>query len=331
MNKILTVSVASYNVEKYIQNTLESCLVPEIIDDIEVLIIDDGGKDKTVELATPYAQKYPDTFRIIHKENGGYGTTVNLAVQLAQGKYFRLLDGDDWFDKKGLRKLVQVLKETDADALFTQMYQEYPDREVLAEDAWKDLAGKSMRMSQIPHDVWAGMWEFTVRTQILKDHQFLLPSKTLYTDHIFLMYPIPYIQKVEFLEFPLYCYRLGYDEQSVSASSRLKHLDEILKVSEILSNYYHDVCRNSDNKHYALERARFCYMEAYRALLLLPCSVASMKAVKAFDENLRKIDTEVYEAAAAGVGSKSLRLMRSTGYYGYFAVKLKYYLRKKLK
>ena len=96
MDKILTVSVAAYNVEKFIRNTLDSCIAEEIMTDLEVLVVDDGATDATAEIVREYEDKYPQTFRLIHKENGGYGTTVNRSMQEASGKYFRLLDGDDW-------------------------------------------------------------------------------------------------------------------------------------------------------------------------------------------------------------------------------------------
>ena len=95
MDKILTVSVAAYNVEKFIRNTLDSCIAEEIMTDLEVLVVDDGATDATAEIVREYEDKYPQTFRLIHKENGGYGTTVNRSMQEASGKYFRLLDGED--------------------------------------------------------------------------------------------------------------------------------------------------------------------------------------------------------------------------------------------
>lgn len=110
MEKLLTVSVAAYKVEKYIKNTLESCVIPEIMEALEVLVIVDGVCDRTPDIAEEYEKKYPDTFRVIIKENGGYGTTVNYGVKEAKGKFFKLLDGDDTFDREGLIDLVNFLK-----------------------------------------------------------------------------------------------------------------------------------------------------------------------------------------------------------------------------
>ena len=98
MNKTLTVSIASYNVEKFLRETLDSLCSPDIIEDIEVIIVNDGSKDSTVSIAREYVKKYPESFILIDKENGGYGSTINSSLSIANGKYFRILDGDDWVD-----------------------------------------------------------------------------------------------------------------------------------------------------------------------------------------------------------------------------------------
>ena len=97
MKKKLTVSIAAYQVEKYIRKTLSSFIEDGIRDQVEVLIIDDGGHDGTLRIAKEYAARYPDTFFPIHKENGGWGSTVNCGIENAHGEHFKLLDGDDYF------------------------------------------------------------------------------------------------------------------------------------------------------------------------------------------------------------------------------------------
>ena len=105
MSKILTISVAAYNVENYISNTLESLLVDDI-DDIEILVEDDGGIDNTANIVKEYEEKYPNVVKLIHKENGGYGSTINKSLEIATGKYFKQLDGDDWYDSNNFKKFL---------------------------------------------------------------------------------------------------------------------------------------------------------------------------------------------------------------------------------
>ena len=85
MEKLLSVSIAAYNVEGYLKKALESLAVPEVLDRLEVIIVNDGSKDGTLSVAKEYVERYPNTFRLIDKENGGYGSTVNASLSVAQG------------------------------------------------------------------------------------------------------------------------------------------------------------------------------------------------------------------------------------------------------
>ena len=118
--KLLTVSIAAYNVEAYLTETLESLAVPEILDELEVLVIDDGSTDSTGEIARKYAEKYPGTFHLISKENGGYGSTINRGLTEASGRYFKQLDGDDSFSED-LADFIRLLRERSEDLIITRV------------------------------------------------------------------------------------------------------------------------------------------------------------------------------------------------------------------
>ena len=89
VEKTLSISIAAYNVEEFLKNTLDSLVAPEIMDDIEVLIIDDGSKDNTAAIGKEFVDKYPNSFKVISKPNGGYGSTINAAIDAATGQYFK--------------------------------------------------------------------------------------------------------------------------------------------------------------------------------------------------------------------------------------------------
>ena len=88
MEKTLSISIAAYNVEKFLKNTLASLVAPEIMDDIEVLIVDDGSKDNTATIGKEFEEKYPNSFKVISKPNGGYGSTINAAMGCGYRKVF---------------------------------------------------------------------------------------------------------------------------------------------------------------------------------------------------------------------------------------------------
>ena len=100
MAKILTVVIPTYNMEKYLDRCLTSLIVTnnDLLERLEVIVVIDGAKDRSSEIAHSYQIRYPQTFIVIDKENGNYGSCVNRGVAEATGKYIKILDADDWFD-----------------------------------------------------------------------------------------------------------------------------------------------------------------------------------------------------------------------------------------
>ena len=118
MDKILTISVAAYNVEKYIGTLIESVIGSQAAGKIEIIVVDDGSKDKTSDIVKTYCNKC-DSVRLVTKENGGYGSTINRALEIAEGKYFRLLDGDDVVQTENMDEYIQYLEDCDSDIVLT--------------------------------------------------------------------------------------------------------------------------------------------------------------------------------------------------------------------
>jgi len=115
--KVLTVLVPTYNVEKYLRRCLDSLLLPEVLEEIEVLVVNDGSKDGSADIARAYEKKYPQTVVFVDKENGGHGSTINVGIEKAQGTYFKVLDSDDWVNIGDFIEFVKRLKEETADAV----------------------------------------------------------------------------------------------------------------------------------------------------------------------------------------------------------------------
>lgn len=254
MEKILTISIAAYNVEKYIEKTLNSLIVPEIMDELEVIIVDDGSRDKTAEIAREYVNKYPDTFVLLNKENGGYGSTINASIKVARGKYYKLLDGDDWFEKEGLKKIISYLKKQETDIIFskyTLCYEDGRQSEIVEE---YDIYDKVFSVSEI--DRFA-MHAICVKTSILKKPLLHINEHCFYTDYEFCVKAISRSQTVIAVPINVYCYRLGREGQSVSASSIIKHIDNHELVTKTIIDL---VYRNNDMpglKKKANELARY--------------------------------------------------------------------------
>ena len=119
MSKTLTIAVPMYRVETYIDECLASLAIPEAEEDLEVLIVNDGSTDSSRARAARYEARWPGVFRIVDKENGGHGSAVNRGVREASGRYFKVVDGDDYVDRDGLLRLITFLKKCGADMVLT--------------------------------------------------------------------------------------------------------------------------------------------------------------------------------------------------------------------
>ena len=119
MEKILSIVIPTYNMEKYLRHCLDSLLIDEGLDDVEVLVINDGSKDSSLAIAQEYESKYPLTFRVIDKENGNYGSCINRGLKEATGKYIKVLDADDSFNTEAFHEYISVLKNIDVDLFLT--------------------------------------------------------------------------------------------------------------------------------------------------------------------------------------------------------------------
>ena len=99
--KLLSIAIPCYNSEAYMENCIKSLLPGG--DEVEILVIDDGSKDRTAEIADEYQEKYPGIVRAIHQPNLGHGGAVNTGIHHAQGLYFQVVDSDDWVHEETVR------------------------------------------------------------------------------------------------------------------------------------------------------------------------------------------------------------------------------------
>ena len=328
MSKILTISIASYNVAAYLRGTLDSLIDPRIMEDLEVLIVNDGSRDETAAIAREYEARFPGTFRLIDKENGGYGTTVNASMKEARGRYFKLLDGDDWYRTEGLVKLVGFLRTCEADLVLTKRTEVVDEtgEEFPSTARWVSLYGKKYnRMTVDLADLEPfiyGMWVAAYRTSMLREHPFTLPAHQLYTDRLYVCYPLPWIRTVAFLTTEVYRYRIGREEQSVSNASRMKHIDDLENGFDILLDWYRDLPEiPAVNDEFLKLRIARHYNGLLEILIMLPASRANMKKIREIDRKIKEISPALYKVC--GQENRMLRSFRRFGYHLYWLRKLK--------
>ena len=319
MDKLLTVSIASYNVEKKKKKTLDSCIIPEILDDLEIIIEDDGSTDGTAALAQKYVDKFPNTFRLIRKQNGGYGSTVNRSIKEATGKYFKLLDGDDWFDHDGLIELIDQLKTTDSDLYLNRYYSVIDGtwESALCESTWDSYEGGTFSIDQIKCELPIGIWNTTVRTEAIRKSTYQLPEHMFYTDQLFVIRFMPFIKTITFSKTPVYCYRIGRDGQTVSKESRIKNYKNFLFVfREGLNLYKNTVAISPDNRHMMCSRNSTYFYRALCSILLMGPSKERYKEMLELKNHCRNLAPDVYQHAVKI--SKKVKMLHYTAFLAYW-------------
>lgn len=236
MNKILTIAIPAYNMERYLHKCLDSLIIDDIslLEEVEVIVINDGSKDTTSKIAHEFQNKYPTIFRVIDKENGNYGSCLNRAFKEAHGLYFKTLDADDWFDKENFQKYISVLKKnTSLDAIFTPFSYNYVDGRPNRKRTFNGAIFNEITQIDINDFVqnsWPyGIHSLTVKSDILKEH---VEQQTgiSYTDIEFCLYSAPYINNVMYVDVDLYQYSIGRDGQTVSFSSYLKNFGNVIRI-----------------------------------------------------------------------------------------------------
>ena len=238
MNKTLTISIAGYNIEKYIEQVVDSLLVEEILDDLEILIINDGSKDRTAEIGARYQELYPNSVKVINKENGGWGSTVNEGMKLATGKYFKLLDGDDWYYSENLVEFITFLKKVDVDMVLSA-FGMYDDelRKVYALKEMPFETNKKYEFEKVANVCDIQMHGFAVSREVLKKANIHIVDHCFYTDTQFVAELCANVDSMMYFNKPIYCYRLGREGQSVSPSGLLKHMGDNCRVAKELLEY----------------------------------------------------------------------------------------------
>ena len=109
--KLLSIIVPAYNMEAYISQCIDSVLRTPSLAAVEIVVVNDGSKDRTSRIAHQYADRFSDTVRVIDKPNGNYGSTINAALPMVRGEYVKILDADDSFDGSRVADFLAFLRK----------------------------------------------------------------------------------------------------------------------------------------------------------------------------------------------------------------------------
>ena len=126
-DKLLTIVVPTYNISEYIEKCINSFLEvnEKYYKDFEVIVVNDGSTDNSVQVVENLIINSNMDLRIISKENGGHGSTINVGIAEAKGKYFKVIDGDDWIDISSFETLLEKLKTIDVDMVISNYTEQH--------------------------------------------------------------------------------------------------------------------------------------------------------------------------------------------------------------
>lgn len=317
-NKILTVSVAAYNLEKLIEDNLKSFVSSEVNDLIEVIVTDDGSKDKTSEIVERYAREYPDTILLVKQENTGAGSTVNSGLRHASGKYFKMVDGDDWVETSNLNILVKKLKKIEADMVITN-YETYDDsaKKIIGSTKFQIETEKELEFKEICKNLSLDMHNVIYKTSILKDNNIVLDNG-FYTDMEYLLLPIPFVKKVVYYDMNIYVYRIAREGQSVSLPSMQRNINMHHLVLKRLIKYYED--NKNDLPHnvrnYITNRLGDMADTELMTLLTFENNNLQKDKIKDFFNEIKLSSMDIYDKFKRGKKEKML-LFSNFGLYNF--------------
>ena len=218
MGKLLSICIPSYNMEEYLSRCVDSMLVDEVLDRLEIIIVNDGSKDGTLAIANSYKQRYPQSVVVIDKPNGHYGSCVNASLKIATGKYFRIVDADDWVDRQSLVALVHKLENLDVDCVCTKFSFIFHDNKKQVKEIEVSF-DKVLDMNQfvVPENAMH-MHCLTYSLDLIKRIGYTQTEGICYTDMEYVYFMLSCARNIYFMDASLYQYNFDRDGQSMDNS-----------------------------------------------------------------------------------------------------------------
>lgn len=279
----VSVIVPAYNAESYLSKCLDS-LVNQTLQDIEIIAIDDGSKDSTLNIMNDYAARYPGKFVIRHKENGGQGIARNIGLTLASGEYISFLDSDDYYDVTRLEKLYNCAIESGADFVgcgFTEVTIKGETEEV-TEEYVGNRPCKDSRDMLIHRALVNPMLNFYKR-EVLVDHDVTYTEGYIYEDTAFWAKAIPHIKKPVYLE-----ESLGYHTIHDNSTMTIVKANRVRNIFPVLTDAIQYYKEHGAYEKYRNEIDYFC-------IRILLCSSVERISQVASRKERKELVNETYE------------------------------------
>lgn len=298
--KLLTVIVPSYNMEAYLPRCLGSLVVDSaMMEKLEVLVVNDGSKDRTSEIAHGFEDRDPGTFRVIDKENGNYGSCVNRGLDEAAGFYVKVLDADDYVDTGAFAAYLEVLDEersrgdVAADLVITDFAKVDPDGRVIGRSCF-GLTEKSETLRDKPAESdWMAVQSVTYRTENLKRMGYCQTEGCSYTDTEWVLEPLSAVRRLRYVPRLTTYYLVGRAGQTMEDATFARNFGQVIRVVESLASRYDKRLREAvpGARDYYRREILSLIGNVYASLLFGHKSHPVCADVAAFDDYLCDFDS----------------------------------------
>ena len=242
--KILSFVIPAYNSERFLDICIPSMLVPEVLNKLEIIVVNDGSTDTTETIAKKYYNQYPDVVKVISQENKGHGGALNTGRAVAQGNYIKVIDADDWLETQNLPTFIQLLEHCNSDVVLTHHHTiDISTGEI---KNWKTYVGEFGRCYTFD-EIMANWRNFdrslnlhgiTYRTAFYQEFGIPLSEHVFYEDYEYATFPCCHAKSVTPFDLFLYDYRIGDVNQSVSEYNQLKRISHIESVLNRMIDEY---------------------------------------------------------------------------------------------
>lgn len=310
--KALTVCVPCFNSASTLRRTLDSLLGVSRVDELEVLVVDDGSTDRTAEIGREYVTRFPNSVMMVSKPNGGHGSGINQGITRASGRYLRIVDSDDWVDAAGLDSELAYIH--DLKELPDVIYTPYHIVDQLSGDSRCWPVSDKIEYERLytfdelakhvgPENFYFTMHGSSFRTDLLRALKLKLREHSFYTDSEFVLKLIPQIQTAVFLPDPVYRYLQGEAGQSVAPASFVRHYsDHETIVRELIE--YEQATDMSESKREHLRCLLYEHLATnYRILFEFDSDLErGLLRAKCFDQWLKENGPLYYDWAGDNIG-----------------------------
>lgn len=315
--KLISVIVASYNIEQYLPRCLDS-LLAQTYSPLEIVVVDDGSTDKTPEICDRYAGEN-ENIKVLHRENGGLSAARNSGLELASGDFIGFVDGDDWVEPSMYEEMLKACLRAGAQ-IATCSYREIGEGardleptgdcvELSMEEALELFVyGKSR------YHIFNSVWSKLFKREIIRDIRFAEGKSS--EDIMYTTWALTRASKCVVLDVPYYNYMI--DRSGSIMNVRLEERrfqDEIPFWKEQIGYLYglgfQDLAKKASYRFY---RRMLTYYIDFRNRKMKEAAGRLMQLLKGEKAEIKR----VYQQGFVPVGDRvrmKLALVMPGGYY----------------